>query len=111
LDVGRLNAAVRQAAGKGEDWVRDAVLVALRFTGTGLKGHTKIIRVHTPPERRDAAVITVSESGYLDDATGGERWRLWLKKAPDGTWIIRRALWAWLCERPGHRFYSAEPCP
>jgi hypothetical protein len=111
LDPGKLNAEVSQAAGKGETWTKDAVLVALKFAGGGLKGHTKSIEVRTPPEQRDAAIITVSESGYLDDAISGERWRLWLKKGANGTWTIRRALWAQLCDRPGHRFYSAEKCP
>jgi hypothetical protein len=111
LDPGKLNAEVSKAAGKGETWTKDAVLVALKFTGAGLKGHTKTIEVRTPPEQRDAATITVSESGYLDDAISGERWRLWLKKGADGTWNIQRALWAQLCSRPGKSFYSAEKCP
>ena len=111
LDTNKLNAEVRKAAGKGETWTKDAVWVALKFAGSGLKGHTKIIEVRTPPEQRDAATITVSESGYLDDAISGERWKLWLKKGADGTWTIQRALWAQLCDRPGRRFYSAEKCP
>jgi hypothetical protein len=111
LDAGKLDAEVNQAAGKGQTWARDAVLVALKFTGSGLKGNTKTIEVRTPPEQRDEATITVTESGYLDDAISGERWRLWLKKGADGAWTIKRALWAQLCDRPGRRFYSAEKCP
>jgi hypothetical protein len=111
LDTKKLNAAVSKAAGKGEAWTREAVLVALKFAGPGLKGSTKIIDVRTPPESQDTATITISESGYLDDAVGGERWRFWLHKNPNGTWAIQRALWAQLCNRPGHRFYSAERCP
>jgi hypothetical protein len=111
LDTSKLNAAVRKAAGNGENWTKDAVLVALKFVGAGLKGHTKVIDVRTPPEQRDTATITVTESGYLDDAITGERWRLWLIKGPDSAWTIQRALWAQLCSRPGRRFYSAEKCP
>jgi hypothetical protein len=111
LDTKKLNAEVSKAAGKGEAWTKDAVLVALKVTGSELTGHTKIIEVRTPPEQRDAATITVTNSGYLDDAVGGERWRLWLKKGDDGTWTIKRALWAQLCSRPGQSFYSAEKCP
>ncbi len=111
LDPGKLNAEVSRAAGKGETWTKDAALVALKFAGSGLKGHTKIIEVRTPPEQRDAATITITESGYLDDAISGERWRLWLEKGANGTWTIQRALWAQLCDRPGRRFYSAEKCP
>ena len=110
LDTNKLNAELRQAADKGETWVKDAVLVALNLTGAGLKGHTKIIEVRTPPEQRDAATVTISESGYLDDAVSGERWKVWLKKGADGTWIIQQALWAQVCSRPGRRFYSAEKC-
>jgi hypothetical protein len=76
-----------------------------------MKGHTKIIEVKTPPEQRDTATITVTGSGYLDDAISGERWRIWLKKGATSTWTIHRALWAQLCARPGRRFYSAEKCP
>ena len=111
LDTNRLNAKVKKAAPNGEKWTRDAVLVALAFVGAGLKGNTKVIDVRTPPEERDTATITVTESGYLDDAVSGERWRLWLAKGADGTWTIQRALWAQLCSRPGSRFYSAEKCP
>jgi hypothetical protein len=111
LDTDKLNAKIRKAAGKGEKWTKDAVLVALEFVGAGLKGHTKVIDVRTPPEERDSATITVTESGYQDDAIGGERWRLWLVKGAHGAWTIQRALWAQLCSRPGRRFYSAEKCP
>lgn len=111
LDTSKLNAEVRRAAGKGETWTQDAVLVALKVAGSGLKGHTKLIEVRTPPEQRDAATITFTESGYMDDAISGERWRLWLEKGANGTWTIKRALWAQLCSRPGQRFYSAEKCP
>lgn len=111
LDTGNLNAEVGKAAGKGQTWTKDPVLVTLKFAGSGLKGNTKIIEVRTPPEQGDEATITVSESGYLDDAISGERWRLWLKKGADGAWTIKRALWAQLCSRPGRRFYSAEKCP
>jgi hypothetical protein len=111
LDTNKLNAKVRKATSKGEKWTKDALLVALKFVGAGLKGHTKIIDVRTPPEKRDTATMTITESGYLDDAISGERWRLWLVKGSDGTWTIQRALWAQLCDRPGRRFYSAEKCP
>jgi len=111
LDTDKLNAAIGQAAGKGETWAKEAVWVALKVIGPELKGHTKIIEVKTPPEQRDAATVTVTESGYPDDAVGGERWRLWLEKGTDGVWTIKRALWARLCSRPGQRFYSAEKCP
>jgi hypothetical protein len=112
MDAKKLNAEVRKAARKGENWTKDAVLVALEFVGAGLmKGHTKVIDVRTPPEQRETAIITITESGYLDDAINGERWRLWLIKGSDSTWTIQRALWAQLCSRPGRRFYSAEKCP
>jgi hypothetical protein len=111
LDTDKLNAEVKKATGKGETWTREAVLVALKFAGAGLKGHSKIIDVQTPSEQQDTASITVTESGYLDDAVSGERWRLWLEKGTDSTWTITRALWAQLCSRPGRKFYSAEKCP
>jgi hypothetical protein len=111
LDTDKLNTKVRKAASKGEKWTRDAVLVALEFVGAGLKGNTKVIDVRTPPEERNTAKITVTESGYPDDAINGERWRLWLVKGANGTWTMQRALWAQLCSRPGRRFYSAEKCP
>jgi hypothetical protein len=111
VDTNKLNAEVSKAASKGENWTKDAVLVALKFVGAGLNGHTKIIDIRTPAEQRDTATVTVTESGYLDDAINGERWRLWLVKGSDCTWTIQRALWARLCDRPGRRFYSAEKCP
>jgi hypothetical protein len=111
LDPNKLNAEISQAFSKGEIWPKESVLVALKFVGEGLKGNTKIIDVRTPPETQETATITITESGYLDDAIRGERWRLWLVKKADGAWIINRALWAQLCDRPGRRFYSAERCP
>ena len=80
LDTTAINSEISQAAGKGEKWPQEAVLVALKMAGAGLKGSSKIIEVQTPPESQETATITVTESGYLDDAVGGERWRLWLSK-------------------------------
>lgn len=111
LDPAKLNAEIKKAASQGETWTKEAVMVALRFVGEGIKGNAKIIEARTPPESQETATITVTESGYMDDAIGGERWRLWLQKGPSGTWTIQRALWAQLCDRPGRRFYSAEKCP
>jgi hypothetical protein len=111
LDIHKLNVEVNKAASQGETWTKDAVLVALKFVGAGLKGNTKIIGVRTPSEQRDTATITITVSGYLDDAVNGERWRLWLEQGAHGAWTIKRALWAQLCSRPGRRFYSAEKCP
>lgn len=111
VDTGNLNTKVTKAASKGEAWCKDAVLVALEIAGARLKGNTKIIEVLTPPEQREEVTITITETGYLDDAVSGERWRLWLKKGADGAWTIQRALWAQLCARPGRTFYAAEKCP
>jgi hypothetical protein len=111
LDITAINSEISQAAGKGEKWPQEAVLVALKMVGAGLKGSSKTIEVRTPPESQETATITVTESGYLDDAVGGERWRLWLAKGTDGSWNIQRVLWAQLCQRPGGRYYSAEKCP
>ena len=111
IDPMKMNDEIGQANRKGEAWPKEAVLVALRLVGAGLKGNTKSIEVRTPPESQDTATITITESGYLDDAIRGERWRLWLVKKADGTWVIKRALWAQLCDRPGRRFYSSERCP
>jgi hypothetical protein len=111
IDPRKMNDEISQAYRKGEAWPKEAVLVALRLVGAGLKGNTKSIEVRTPPESQDTSTITITESGYLDDAIRGERWRLWLVKKADGTWIINRALWAQLCDRPGRRFYSSERCP
>jgi hypothetical protein len=111
IDPRKMNDAISQAYRKGEAWLNEAVLVALRLVGAGLKGNKKSIEVRTPPESQDTCTITVTESGYMDDAISGERWRLRLTKNADGAWVIRRVLWAQLCSRPGQRFYSSERCP
>jgi hypothetical protein len=111
LDTTALNAEARKAAGKGEKWPQEALQVALTLVVDGMKGSSRTIEVRTPPESRETATITITESGYLDDAVGGERWRLWLAKGTDGTWTLHRALWAQLCQRPGKTFYAAENCP
>ena len=111
LDVGKLNQKIAAAKQSGKAWPQQAVLVALQCSTEGFKGHTKAIEVRTPPEQRNEAVVTVTESGYLDDAIGGERWRLWLAQDPQGTWTVKRALWAHLCQRPTHKYYAAEACP
>lgn len=111
LAVDDFNAQVQQAVGHGEAWVKEPVLVALRFVGAEIRGHTKIIELRTPPENQDSATVTVTEAGYPDDAVAGARWRLWLAKDTQGIWTLQKALWAQLCSRPGQRFYSAGPCP
>lgn len=111
LDPTSINFEVSQAAGKGEKWPKEAILVALRVVGEGLKGASKTIEVRTPPECQETATIIVTGAGYLDDAIGGERWRLWLSKEAAGNWRVKRVLWAQLCNRSGQRFYSGEKCP
>lgn len=111
LDTSRFNEEISQGYRKGEAWTEEMILVALKLVGEGLKGNTKSIEVSTPPEVQDTATITITESGYLDDAVAGERWRLWMTKKADGAWVVSRAIWAQLCSRPGKRFYSAERCP
>ena len=111
IDPRKMNDEIGQACRKGEAWPKEAVLVALRFVGAGLKGNTKSIEVRIPPEVKETALITITELGYMDDAISGERWRLWMTKNADGAWTINRALWAQLCSRPGQRFYSARKCP
>jgi hypothetical protein len=111
LDVEKLNREIAAAQQSGKAWPQQAVLVALKCSSEGLKGHTKAIEARTPPEQGQEAVVTVTESGYLDDAIGGERWRLWLTQDPKGTWTVKRALWAQLCQRPTHTYYSADACP
>ena len=111
LDPNEVNVEIRQAFSNGEIWPKEAAFVALKFVGAGLKGNTKIIEVRTSPETQETATVTITESGYLDDAVAGERWRLWLTKKADETWNINTVLWAQLCSRPGRRFYSAGRCP
>jgi hypothetical protein len=111
IDPKKMNDEISQAYRKDEVWPKEVVLVALRFVGAGLKGNAKTIEVIIPQESQETATISITESGYLDDAIRGERWRLWLAKKTDGTWEINRVLWAQLCSRPGRRFYSAGKCP
>ncbi|MGQ9920887.1 MAG: hypothetical protein ACUVRZ_06105 [Desulfobacca sp.] len=111
LTTADFNGRIHQAAKQGEVWVKEPLYIALRFVGPELRGHTKIVEVKTPPEGRDTATITVTETGYPDDAVAGARWRLWLAKDTKGNWLIQRALWAQLCARPGQTFYRAAPCP
>ena len=111
LDVDAFNTRTERAAKDGESWTREAILVALKFSGEGLWGNFKRIEARTPPERLDSALITITESGYLDDSVAGVRYRLWLGQEPSGTWKLKEALRANLCSRPDATFYSAEPCP
>jgi hypothetical protein len=111
LDVEKFNQEIAAAKQSGQAWPQQAVLVALKCSSEDLKGHTKAIDVRTPPEQGQEAVVTVTESGYLDDAMGGERWRLWLTQDSEGTWTVKRALYAQLCQRPTHTYYSADACP
>jgi hypothetical protein len=48
LGTATINAEVSRAAGKGEQWPHEAVLVALKLVGADLKGSSKIIAVQTP---------------------------------------------------------------
>ncbi len=111
LDVAAGNAQVQQAAAQDESWTREAVLVALRFVGTEMRGHTKFIEVRTPPESRETALVTVTEAGYPDDAVAGARWRLWLAKDAHGVWTLQRALWAQLCSRSGQTSLQRRALP
>jgi|GEM_PF-6953763 len=111
LDHQKFNSRIEEAAARGEKWPQEAILVALQFVGAQIRGHTKIVAVRTPPESQSTAEITVTETGYPDDAVAGSRWRLWLTRELTGIWKLQRVLWAQLCSRPGRQFYSASPCP
>ena len=71
LDSSPLNKEISQAHRRGEAWSKEAILVALKLVGAGLKGNAKTIEVITPQESQETATISITDSGYLDDAIRG----------------------------------------
>ena len=116
LDITALNDRIEAAAARQESWTTEAILVALHFAGPGLQSMQKSVVVDCSGERYESddpgtVVVTITESGVLDDAIGGERYRFWLTCDCEGTWRISAALWAQLCRRMHQIYYSAESCP
>ena len=110
------NVMLRDARSRGEDWTASAVQVGLRLAQLPPLGQRQEVSVEIPGEWEPGmpltwARVTVFNGGWLDDSATGERYVIWVGSDPAGGLIVRRALWARLCDRPSRRFWSAKPCP
>jgi len=109
------NRSVSRAASKGEAWVKDALLVALKFIGHPYEAPPEcqlISRENESNPSPSKSIIIVTEEGLWDDSVRGEKYKLELKKDTKGVWQVSKAGIAWRCLRGrGLNDFSAKLCP
>ena len=117
MDPKRFNHELRSAQGRGEEWTKSFIQVALRFAKPDPQGRSQIVTVETSPHGWEGeevlawARVTIEDRDYLDDSVAGERWMIWLVPTPAGGGLeVARGLRAWECRRPGRWLYSSRPC-
>jgi hypothetical protein len=99
------------AADVDESWERSPVLLAGEFLRLDRRQATRtFMEAETPGEGTEAATVTVTLEGLLDDSIAAERFQLGLVR--DGeAWKLDTAAWAQRCAPGrGHEDFSAEPC-
>lgn len=104
------NRSVSTAASSGEEWPRDALLVARRFSSW----HSERVsawQMEGKGERPSLYHIVGIADGFLDDSVRGERLELVLERGADEVWQVTSAEASIRCwpER-GHTGYGSEPC-
>lgn len=111
------NQSISRAASRSEVWVKNPLLVAIKFLGLddedigeGFEGYgCRLISQENVSSNK--AIIIVTEDGHGDDSVRGVKYKLELKNNGD-IWQIIRSEDAWLCWR-GDRLnvFSAALCP
>jgi hypothetical protein len=116
--VDSLNSILIAAQKQNQVWTKSFVHVAVRLCGEDLSGADQFVSVYIEPAEWhgetgavDFARVTVRDEKWLDDATSGERFMLWLVPDRNGYLNLKRMLWAKLCSRPYWRYYSSGSCP
>jgi hypothetical protein len=99
------------AAQAREGWARSHITTAARFLSiVGTDAESTSITVPTP-EVGNRVVVTITQEGLLDDSVRAVRYRLLMRRRPDGTWRIfsvERTQRCWAGR--GHEQFSAAPC-
>ena len=99
------------AADVDEPWERSPALLAGRFLRLDRAQATQIsIDARAQGEGTEAATVTVTERGLLDDSVAGERYVLGLQRDGD-VWRLSSAMWTQSCHPGrGHEDFSPTDC-
>lgn len=119
LPVDEANAMVEHAAGSGEAWPMQPVMIAVEFLSARSGGHppfdassVSLTQERPRGEAPDSAVVTVVVEGLLDDSVRGVWHQLVMEPAEDGPfWQLREARVAYRCWRGSSEAYSRDLCP
>lgn len=118
VELDAFNGAVTAAAAAGAQWPSDPLRVALAFVDLSGAAQTSIVARYGPPDAlvevegpREVAVVTVDESGLLDDSVSGVTQRVLLDREGD-VWLVTGHEIVWQCAR-GPEAQRVEPlrCP
>lgn len=115
VNIDGFNKSIIVADDAKEAWVNSPFMIALEYTGDQLESESKKIEIVAPgPETRDQVILTITESGLLDDAIKGSLTILKLLHK-DNLWQIEKAGQLWKCwpdrNRNGNgNDFSTEPC-
>lgn len=99
------------AARARRGWARSPITTAARFVSiVGTDAESTSITVPSP-EIGNRVLVTVTQEGLLDDSVRAVRYRLLMRRRPDGTWRIfsvERTQRCWAGR--GHEQFTAAPC-
>lgn len=105
----------RVSAARGNPWTEHPVSVALMFIRDSTGGTDRWlsysglrVELISPAERFNQATLTITQSGYMDDAIAGERFQFDMEREGE-LWKIRRASKKWSCYRRWGS-YGTLPC-
>lgn len=119
LNVEEFNALLLSSHQGGAIWANDPLWVSLQFLQYiehPITGRNQSVTVLIPDEWEpgqafEFARVIIEDKGWLDDATAGERYALWITPGNEGEFVISRALRSNICSRPFQQFYSIQNCP
>ena len=119
LDASEFNALLLSSHQNEAVWANDPLWVGLQFLqyiGQPITGRDQTVSVSIPGEWEpgqafEFARIIIEDKGWMDDATAGERYALWITPGNEGEFVISRALRSNICSRPFQEFYSIQNCP
>lgn len=119
LDARDFNALLLSSHQAEAVWANDPLWVGLQFLqylGQPITGRDQTVSVSIPGEWEpgqsfEFARVIIEDKGWLDDATAGERYTLWITPGESGEFVISRALRSNICSRPFQEFYSIQNCP
>lgn len=112
VDINKINQTIDQASRRGNKWVNSPMQVLTRLISDFSEMKNRTIEMTSPTgEGADEIMLTVTNSGLLDDSIQAEKYMYKLEKTSRGVWKVTTGQKSWQCQQNrGHQNFSAVPC-